>query len=122
MKTCQQVNSMPSRNTNEVSAAAARARECLHAARERLTAGDLLQAATSGWKAADGMAMALALSREWPYDTPGKFHEVMTQAFTLTGEDRIRLLHEKAHVLRVAAESRTQWIRKPSGRTYWDQV
>ena len=46
----------------------------------------------------------------------------MNQVFSLTSEDRIRLLHERSYMLRVAAESKTQWIRKPSGRTYWDQV
>ena len=51
------------------------------------------------------MAKAVALSRKWPYDTPGKFYEVMRQAFTLTGDDRIRLLHERAHMLRVAVET-----------------
>ena len=99
------MNSISSGNINEVSAAAAQARECLREARERLRAGDLLQAATSGWEAADGMAMALALSREWPYDTPGKFHKVMTRAFTMTNEDRIRLLHGRAHMLWVATEA-----------------
>ena len=47
---------MTSGNSNELSAAATQARECLHEATERLRAGDLLQAATSGWEAADGMA------------------------------------------------------------------
>ena len=51
------------------------------------------------------MARAVALSRGWPYDTPGKFHEAMTQAFTLTNEDRIRLLHGRAHMLRAATET-----------------
>ena len=97
--------SMPSENIDEVSAAADRARECLHEARERLTAGDLLKAATRGWEAADGMARAVALSWGWSYDTPGKFHEVMTRAFTMTNEDRIRLLHGRAHMLWVATEA-----------------
>ena len=96
---------MTSGNSNELSAAATQARECLHEATERLSAGDLLQAATSGWEAADGMARAVALSREWPYDTPGKFHEVMTRAFTMTNEGRIRLLHGRAHMLWVATEA-----------------
>ena len=51
-------------------------------------------------------ARAVALSRECPYDTPGKFHEVMTQASALTThEDRIRLLHMSAYRLRVATET-----------------
>ena len=92
-------------NSDEVSAIAARARECLQKARERLTDGDLPQAVTRGWEAADGMARAVALSWGWSYDTPGKFHEVMTRAFALTDEDRIRLLHGRAYMLRVAAET-----------------
>ena len=96
---------MPSGNADEVSTVVARARECLREAWEQLRAGELLPAARGGWEAADGMAMALALSREWPYDTPGKFHEVMRQAFNLTNEDRIRLLHGRAYMLRVAAET-----------------
>ena len=95
---------MPSGNIDEVNDVAARARECLDEPRERMRSGDMLQAATSGWEAANGMAMALALSREWLYGTLGKFHEVMHQVFTLTGEDRIRLLHRKAYMLRVATE------------------
>ena len=51
------------------------------------------------------MARAVALCWGWSYDTPGKFHEVMTQAFTITDEDRIRLLHGRAHILRIATET-----------------
>ena len=99
---------MTSGNTNEVSAAADRARDCLHEAKERLRSGDLLQAATSGWKAADHMAGAVALVQGWPYDTPGKFLEVMLTAADQTECDRINVLIGPAHMLRDTSESQSE--------------
>ena len=65
--------------TGEAADAVAEARELLNIAWQGLWAGYLRHAAEDGWAAADDMAMAtaVALARGWPYDTCGKFLEVM---------------------------------------------
>ena len=68
-------------------------------------AGNLRQTAESGWTAADHMARAVALARGWPYDTRGKFLEVMCNAAAQTGDDRINVLTKQAYTLRVDSES-----------------
>ena len=92
---------MVSANPDGVLAHASQAREFLNKARDYLAAGDLHQASEKGWGAAAHMAKAVALAQGWPYERHSQFHQVMNQARTLTGNDRVRLLHGRADVLHV---------------------
>ena len=69
-------------------------------ARGYLAAGDLHQASEKGWGAAAHMAKAAALAQGWPHERHSRFHQV-NQSGQLTGSDRVRLLHGRAHVLRI---------------------
>ena len=71
--------------------AVAEARELLNIAWQGLWAGYLRHAAEDGWgAAADDMAVALALG--WPYDTCGKFLEVMHNVAARTGDNALTCL------------------------------
>ncbi len=92
---------MTAENSESVAAHAAQARDLLTRGREYLASGNLHQASEKGWGAAAHMAKAVALAQGWEYQRHSQFHQVMNQAATMTGGNRLRLLHGRADILHV---------------------
>ena len=88
---------MVAENTDEVTAHAAQARDFLGRGRRYLADGDLHQASEKGWGAAAHMAKAVALAQGWRYDRHSDFHQVISQARRLTGNDQLRILSGRAN-------------------------
>ena len=90
---------MTTPDPTEINDYIAQAMQFLARSRQYLAAGDLHLASVMGWGAASHMAKAVAAYQGWQYRTHAKFHVVMDQAWTLSGDDRIPRLRAVANEL-----------------------
>jgi len=75
------------------------ARDFLRRAAVYLDAGDLHQASEKGWGAAAHMVKAVALAQGWEYERHAHFRRVIHRIRSMTGDDRVRALGDKAEML-----------------------
>ena len=106
----QKERNMVDQDSGEVARHVAEARELLDMASQHLADGELRQACKKGWGAAESMAKAVALVQGWEYQRYTDFNRVMNQVWEATGNDHLRLLHGRAHILFESLDFRTRHL------------